>query len=589
MEINGIAHVFLTASNFERSREFYRKLLPFLGLKPVIDTDDTYYCVGGRTAVGIRAPSAEHEGAAFEQSRVGLHHLCFRARERADVDELHGFLTSIGATIVRAPREDQWAPGYYSLLFEDPDGIRLELNHVPGKGLLGLTTLKVIPLSGKTCGGSGLPRLAAVDAMRHDRRQQNFRPQAMRRDDKGGLFMKRIVAGVFACALAISATSALAQGKPPLKLGGILDMSSLYADITGAGSETAAKMAVEDFGGEVLGRKVEIVAADHLNKADLAANIARDMLDNQGVEMIFDVAASATALAAGEIAKARGKIVMFNGPGSIRLSNEACGPYTIHYVFDTFAQANVTGLAAVKQGLDTWFFLTADYAFGQDLEKDTTNVVQKSGGKVLGSVRHPINTSDFSSFLLQAQASKAKVIGLANAGGDTINAIKQAAEFGLTKGGQKVSPLLAFVTDIDSVGLDTAQGLLLAEAFYWDLNDDTRAFSKRFMERVKRVPTSAQAGVYSSVSHYLKAVKAAGTTDAAAVMKVMKETPINDMFAKNGKIREDGRMVHDMYLFEVKKPSESKARWDDYKLLATVPGNEAFQSLEASRCPLVKK
>ena len=401
--------------------------------------------------------------------------------------------------------------------------------------------------------------------------------------------MKRIVAGVFACALAISATSALAQGKPPLKLGGILDMSSLYADITGAGSETAAKMAVEDFGGEVLGRKVEIVAADHLNKADLAANIARDMLDNQGVEMIFDVAASATALAAGEIAKARGKIVMFNGPGSIRLSNEACGPYTIHYVFDTFAQANVTGLAAVKQGLDTWFFLTADYAFGQDLEKDTTNVVQKSGGKVLGSVRHPINTSDFSSFLLQAQASKAKVIGLANAGGDTINAIKQAAEFGLTKGGQKVSPLLAFVTDIDSVGLDTAQGLLLAEAFYWDLNDDTRAFSKRFMERVKRVPTSAQAGVYSSVSHYLKAVKAAGTTDAAAVMKVMKETPINDMFAKNGKIREDGRMVHDMYLFEVKKPSESKARWDDYKLLATVPGNEAFQSLEASRCPLVKK
>jgi branched-chain amino acid transport system substrate-binding protein len=401
--------------------------------------------------------------------------------------------------------------------------------------------------------------------------------------------MKRIFAGVFACALAMSATSALAQGKPSLKLGGILDMSSLYADITGAGSETAAKMAVEDFGGEVLGRKIEIVAADHLNKADLAANIARDMLDNQGVEMIFDVAASATALAAGEIAKARGKIIMFNGPGSIRLSNEACGPYTIHYVFDTFAQANVTGLAAVKQGLDSWFFLTADYAFGQDLEKDTANVVQKSGGKVLGSVRHPLNTSDFSSFLLQAQASKAKVIGLANAGGDTINAIKQAAEFGLTKGGQKLSPLLAFVTDIDSVGLETAQGLLLAEAFYWDLNDETRAFSKRFMERVKRVPTSAQAGVYSSVTHYLKAVKAAGTTDAAAVIKVMKETPINDMFAKNGKIREDGRMVHDMYLFEVKKPSESKARWDDYKLLATVPGNEAFQSLESSRCPLVKK
>jgi branched-chain amino acid transport system substrate-binding protein len=402
--------------------------------------------------------------------------------------------------------------------------------------------------------------------------------------------LAEILAGVLAAMLAVTATAAFAQGKPPLKLGAILDMSGLYADITGSGSETAAKMAAEDFGGEVLGRKIEIVAADHLNKADLAANIARDMLDNQGVEAIVDVAASATALAAGEIAKARNKIIIFNGPGSIRLSNEACGPYTVHYVFDTFAQANVTGLATVKQGLDSWFFLTADYAFGQDLEKDTANVVQKSGGKVLGSVRHPLNTSDFSSYLLQAQSSKAKVVGLANAGGDTINAIKQAAEFGLTKsGGQKLSPLLAFVTDIDSVGLETAQGLLLAEAFYWDLNDDTRAFSKRFLARVKRAPTSAQAGVYSSVTHYLKAVKAADTTDSAAVMKIMKDTPINDMFAKNGRIREDGRMVHDMYLFEVKKPSESKGRWDDYKLVATVAGNDAFQSLELSRCPLVKK
>jgi branched-chain amino acid transport system substrate-binding protein len=396
---------------------------------------------------------------------------------------------------------------------------------------------------------------------------------------------------VFAAAtlLALSITATQAEDKPPLKIGGILDMSSLYADITGAGSLEATKMAAEDAGGEVLGRKIEVIAADHLNKADLAANIARDMLDNQGVEMIYDVAASATALAALEVAKSRNKIIMFNGPGSIRLTNEACTPLSVHYVFDTYAQANVTGLAAVKSGLDSWFFLTADYAFGQDLEKDTTSVVLKTGGKVLGAVRHPLNTSDFSSFLLQAQASKAKVIGLANAGGDTINSIKQGAEFGLMKGGQKMSPLLAFVTDIDSVGLETAQGLLLAEAFYWDLNDDTRAFSKRFMERVKRVPTSAQAGVYSSVSHYLKAVKAAGTTDAAAVMKVMKETPINDFFAKNGRIREDGRMVHDMYLFEVKKPSESKGRWDDYKLLATVPGNEAFQSLEVSRCPLVKK
>src|SRR6202166_3732243 len=440
---------------------------------------------------------------------------------------------------------------------------------------------------GRMTAASG-SRLAAAHRLRHDRGNRNKGCKTMRQVDREAL-MKRVLSGVLAALLAVSATAALAQSKPPLKLGGILDMSGLYADITGAGSATAAKMAAADFGGEVLGRKIEIIAADHLNKAALSANIARDMLDNQGVEMIVDVASSATALAAGEIAKARNKIVIFNGPGSIRLSNEACGPYTVHYVFDTFAQANVTGLAAVKQGLDSWFFLTADYAFGQDLEKDTTNVVLKSGGKVLGGVRHPLNTADFSSYLLQAQASKAKVIGLANAGGDTINAIKQAAEFGLMKGGQKMSPLLAFVTDIDGVGLETAQGLLLAEAFYWDLNDDTRAFSRRFMARVKRPPTSAQAGVYSSVTHYLKAVKAAGTTDSAAVMKIMKETPINDFFAKNGRIREDGRMVHDMYLLEVKKPAESKGRWDDYKLLATIPGNEAFQSLELSRCPLVKK
>src|ERR1700730_4254636 len=316
--------------------------------------------------------------------------------------------------------------------------------------------------------------------------------------------MRWVLSGFLGGVLAVAASVALAQGKPPLKLGGILDMSGLYADITGAGSETAAKMAVEDFGGEVLGRKIEIIAAD--------------MLDNQGVEMIFDVAASATALAAGEIAKARNKIIMFNGPGSIRLSNEACGPYTVHYVFDTFAQANVTGLAAVKQGLDTWFFITVDYAFGQDLEKDTVNVVNKTGGKVLGNVRHPLNTSDFSSYLLQAQASKAKVIGLANAGGDTINTIKQASEFGLMKAGQKLSPLLVFVTDIDSVGLETAQGLLLSEAFYWDLNAEPRACSKPFMDRIERVPSAAQAGVSSSVTHYLKAVKAAGPTDSAAVM-----------------------------------------------------------------------
>src|SRR4030081_3185867 len=286
--------------------------------------------------------------------------------------------------------------------------------------------------------------------------------------------MKRVVAGIFAVALAMSGTAAFAQAKPPLKLGGILDMSGLYADITGPGSEMAAKMGVEDFGGEVLGRKIEIVTADHLNKADLAASIARDMFDNQGVEMLFDVAASATALAALEVSKARGKINMFNGPGSIRLSNEACGPYTVHYVFDTFAQANVTGLAAVKQGLDSWFFLTADYAFGQDLEKDTTNVVRKAGGKVLGSVRHPLNTSDFSSYLLQAQASKAKIIGLANAGTDTVNAVKQGSEFGIVQGGQNFAGLLVFISDIHAIGLKVAQGLVLTTSFYWDTDDQTR-------------------------------------------------------------------------------------------------------------------
>src|SRR5215208_3549335 len=308
--------------------------------------------------------------------------------------------------------------------------------------------------------------------------------------------MKRVVTGIFAAGsfvalLAMSSTEALAQAKPPLKLGGILDMSGLYADITGAGSETAAKMAAEDFGGEVLGRKIEIIAADHLNKADLAGNIARDMLDNQGVEMIFDVAASATALAAGEIAKARNKIVMYSGPASIRLSNEACGPFTVHYAYDTFAQANVTGLATVKAGFDTWFFLTADYAFGQDLERDTTNVLLKSGGKVVGSVKHPLNTSDFSSFLLQAQSSKAKVVGLANAGGDTINAIKQASEFGITQGGQALAGLLIFSSDVKALGLKAAQGLVLTEAFYWDQTDATRDFAKRFAAQFGgKMPTS---------------------------------------------------------------------------------------------------
>jgi branched-chain amino acid transport system substrate-binding protein len=373
------------------------------------------------------------------------------------------------------------------------------------------------------------------------------------------------------------------------KIGYILDMSGPYADITGSGSVEAARMAAEDFGGSVLGRPIEIVFADHQNKADIASNTAREWFDARGVEAILDVAASATALAANEIAKARNKIIVFNGPAAIRLTNEACGPYSVHYAYDTYALSRGTALAMVKKGYDTWFFITADYAFGHDLEKDASSVVTSNGGRVLGSARAPLNTADFSSFILQAQASKAKVIGLANAGADTINSIKQAADFGLAKSGQHLAGLLVFLSDVNSLGLPIAQGMLLTEAFYWDMNDETRAWSQRFFARTKRMPTMAQAGVYSSTLHYLKAVAAAGTSDADPVMKRMKETPINDVFAKGGKIREDGRMVHDMYLFEVKAPAESKGQWDDYKLVATIPASEAFQPLSQSRCPLVKK
>ncbi len=343
------------------------------------------------------------------------------------------------------------------------------------------------------------------------------------------------------------------------------------------------------FGGKVLGRPIEVVFADHQNKADIAGATAREWFDSQDVEAILDVAASATALAANEIAKERKKIIVFSGPAALRLTNEACGPYSVHYAYDTYSLARGTGLATVKKGDDTWFFITADYAFGHDLEKDTTAVILANGGKVLGSVRHPLNTADFSSYLLQAQASKAKVIGLANAGTDTINAIKQAREFGLDKAGQKLAGLLVFITDVNGLGLDIAQGMLLTEAFYWDKDDATRAWSRRFFERAKKMPTMAQAGVYSSTMHYLKAVAAANTSDAAAVMKIMKDTPINDFFAKNGRIREDGRMVHDMYLFQVKQPSESKAPWDYYKLAGTIPAEEAFLPLAQSKCPLVKK
>jgi branched-chain amino acid transport system substrate-binding protein len=380
-----------------------------------------------------------------------------------------------------------------------------------------------------------------------------------------------------------------AWAQAPLKLGLLLDMSGPYADITGEGTVTAARMAVEDFGGKVLGRPIEIVFADHQNKPDIAGSLARQWFDDQGVEAILDVAASAPALAVNEIAKQRGRILIVSGPGVLRLTNEECGPYTVHYAYDNYALAKGTGVATVKAGYDSWFFVTADYVFGRDLERITSAFVKANGGNVLGSVRAPLNTADFSSFLLQAQTSWAKVVGLANAGADTINAIKQAAEFGIGKSGQKLAALLLYISDVNSLGLETAQGLLLTSAFYWDMNDETRAWSRRYFEKMKKMPDMDQAGVYSSILHYLQAVAATGTVDSDAVMKMMKTTPINDVFAHNGRIREDGRMVHDMYLFEVKKPSESKERWDDYKLIATIPAEEAFQPLSQSTCPLVKK
>ena len=408
----------------------------------------------------------------------------------------------------------------------------------------------------------------------------------------------RLLSTALALLVAAGPATASAQGKNPppkisddvVKIGLILDMSSLYADITGEGSVYAARMAIEDFGGKMLGKPIELVYADHQNKPDIAASKAREWFDKDKVDALMDVAASATALAVVEVAKQKNRIAVFNGPGSTRLTNEACSAVTVHYTYDTFALANGTGRAVVKTGGDTWFFLTADYAFGQALEKDTSDVVKAEGGRVLGSVRHPLNASDFSSFLLQAQASGAKIIGLANAGGDFVNAIKGASEFGLTKSGkQSLAGLLVYINDIHALGLATTQGLYLTEAFYWDLNDESRKWSRRFFEKMKKMPNMSQAGVYSSTLHYLRAVKAAGTDDTGAVMKKMKEMPVNDFFAKNGRIREDGRMVHDMYLFEVKKPSESKTPWDYYKLKATIPADQAFQPLSRSACPLVKK
>jgi branched-chain amino acid transport system substrate-binding protein len=403
--------------------------------------------------------------------------------------------------------------------------------------------------------------------------------------------MKKILLSAGFVALTATTPVATAQiSDGVVKIGLILDMSSLYADITGEGSVTAARMAIEDFGGKVLGKPIELVYADHQNKADIAASKAREWFDQDKVDAILDVAASATALAVVEVAKQKNRIAVFSGPGSVRITNEACSPVTVHYTYDTYALANGTGRAVVKGGGDTWFFITADYAFGQALEKDTSDVVKELGGRVIGSARAPLNASDFSSFMVQAQNSGAKVIGLANAGGDFINSMKAASDFGITQSGkQSLAGLLVYINDVHALGLKTTQGLLLTEAFYWDMNDETRAWSRRFFERMKKMPNMSQAGVYSSTLHYLKAVKAAGTDETSAVMKKMKEMPINDFFAKNGHIREDGRMVHDMYLFEVKNPAESKTPWDYYKLRATIPAEQAFQPLAKSTCPLVKK
>jgi branched-chain amino acid transport system substrate-binding protein len=347
-------------------------------------------------------------------------------------------------------------------------------------------------------------------------------------------------------------------------------------------------MAVEDYGGKVKGKPVEVVFADHQNRPDLGISIARNWYDNEKVDAIFDVPTSSVALPISTLTREKNRIHINSGGGSSDITGVACSPNTVHWTYDSYALSNVAGKAMVKRGEDTWFFVTADYAFGQALERDAANVVKENGGRVLGDVRHPLNSSDFSSFLLQAQASKAKVIGLANAGGDTTNALKQAAEFGIMQGGQKIVALLMEITDVHALGLTAAQGLIVTDAFYWDANEETRRFSEKFMGRVGHMPTMIQAGLYSATMHYLKAIEAIGTDEAPKVVAQMRAVPINDFFATGGKIRIDGRMVHDMNLYEVKTPEQSKGEWDLYKLIATVPGDEAFRALDKGGCPLVK-
>jgi len=392
-----------------------------------------------------------------------------------------------------------------------------------------------------------------------------------------------------AAALTLVATSVSAEiSDGVIRIGVMNDQSGLYADLAGEGSVEAARMAVEDFGGTLDGKPIEILSADHQNKPDVGSNIVRQWIDEDGVDVIVDVPTSSVALAVAEVTGDKDTAFLVNGAATTRLTNEDCRPTTVHYTYDTYALAVGTGRAMVQEGGDTWFFLTADYAFGHSLEEDTSKVVVSEGGEVLGSVRHPLSSADFSSFLLQAQSSGAKVIGLANAGSDTTNSIKQANEFGIVQAGQQLAALLMFISDVNSLGLDVAQGLVLTTGFYWDQNDETRAFAQRFAERRNgQMPTMVHAGTYSSVLQWLKAVEAIGDDGGKASVDQMKKMEINDFFAKNGVIREDGRMVHDMYLAEVKSPEESSGKWDYYKILRTIPGDQAYQALSESRCPAV--
>lgn len=404
---------------------------------------------------------------------------------------------------------------------------------------------------------------------------------------------QKLIAAMSCAALLLAACGKSETGDQAISDGAVrvavlTDMSGLYSDVGGTGAVVAAEMAAEDYGGEVSGAKIEILSADHQNKADIAAQRVREWIDRGGMDMVTDALNSAVALATASVVAQKKKIMMNTGAASTRLTNEDCTPYTIHHTYDTYALANGTGEAVVKQGGDSWFFLTADYAFGHSLEQDTANVVKENGGQVLGAVRHPLSTSDFSSFLLQAQNSGAKIVGLANAGGDTINAIKAANEFGITKN-QNLAGLLVFISDIHSLGLEATQGMYVTEAWYWDLNDETRAWSKRFMERTGSMPTMNHAGVYSSVMMYLKAVEGTGTDDSDSIMQWLRDNPQSDVFGKNMVLREDGRLLHDMYLFQVKKPSESKGEWDYYHLRETIPAEQAFQPLSESRCKLVQK